>query len=223
MKMGFSGLLHNRFAERLEPHRAVLVLVDCQTRLIENLSADPAALRNNLLGLGRVAQAHGVPAILSLVGPEEDGEIMPELVHLFGPETILERRSGACLEDRRVAERLRGLGRRELVMAGLVRDTGIMGPALSARYDGYDVHVVYDACGTNSSITPRVGVAHMVAAGIKLTNWVAVMAELSATGGSIGPRASNALRRNLEDYRTRSATLDVPDLDFAGGTPTRVL
>ena len=54
----------------------------------------------------------------------------------------------------------------------------------------------------------------MVAAGIRLTNWVAVMAELGATGGTIGPNEADALRRNLEDYRMMPATLDHPDFHF---------
>jgi len=191
-------MTHNRFAERLLPRDAVLVLVDCQERLITRLAgAKAAALMNNIDGLAKLAQIFGVPTVLSARPARQAGPIVPQLIELFGQDAVVTRKSGDFWSDAASRAAVGRVGRREVILAGLVPG-GIAATALAVRLDGYRVHVVLDA-STGADITAeRLGVARMTEAGVRLTSWVAMLAEFAATGAARGVAAS--LRENLERY-----------------------
>jgi hypothetical protein len=78
--------------------------------------------------------------------------------------------------------------------------------ALGARRDGLDVHAVLDASAGSEDGAARVGLARMTAAGIHLTSWVAVLAELAATGvDTTGGNGCAAVRDNLDNYASRDS------------------
>ena len=102
---------------------------------------------------------------------------------------------------------MRATGRRTLIMAGLTPGEGIAGPALAAQAHGYTVHVVTDASSGGSTAAERISTARLSAAGISLTSWVAVMAELASSGAEIGPSDAAALSHHLARYSARGSGL----------------
>ncbi|HVJ52863.1 MAG TPA: isochorismatase family protein [Aliidongia sp.] len=190
---------HNRFADRLHPRDAVLVLVDCQDRLIERVAGGKApALLNNISGLARLAHSFDVPVVLGAQSPRRAGPVAGELVELFGRGKVVTRKSSDFWSDPASRAAVLGTGRREIVMAGLVPGLGIAAPALAARKDGFQLHAVLDASASGDITAERLGIARMTASGVRLTTWVAMLAEFAATGIARG--AAAMLRENLERY-----------------------
>jgi hypothetical protein len=198
-------MTHNRFAERLRADDAVLVIADGQAGFLAD-AAGPCgieALGNNLLGLARLADAFGVPTVLG--ASASGGPMLRELLELFGPRAVTKRGGGSFWDDAASRRAVLAPGRHHLIVASLAPDFGLAPLALGARRDGLEVHAVLDASSGSDGAGERVGLARMTAAGIHLTGWVAVLAELAATGvDASGGNGAAAVRDNLDRYATKS-------------------
>ncbi len=189
-------LTHNRFAERLRADDATLAIVDGYAGLLST-----EALRNNLLGLARLGHAFGVPTVLGVSGPPRRDPLFDELLTLFGPDAVVRRAEGAFWDDAASRRAVLASGRHHLIVAALTPGFGLAPAALGARRDGLDVHAVLDASAGSEDGVARVGLARMTTAGIHLTSWVAVLAELAATGvDTSGGNGWAAVRDNLDNY-----------------------
>ena len=198
-----SALIHNRFAERLRADDAVLVIVDGQSEALAAAGSRDRmdALRNNLVGLARLGHAFGLPTVLGIGCDRERGAILDELIDLFGPKSVSRRRGCGFWDDPGSRDAVLSRGRRHLVLASLAAGFGLASTALAARADGLDVHAVLDASAGSGDAAERVDLARMAAAGVRLTSWVAVLAELAATGvDTCGGNGAAAVRDNLDRY-----------------------
>ena len=206
-----AALVHNRFAERLRADGAVLAIIDGQADLLATAVAPvggTAALHNNLMGLARLGHAFNLPTVLGVCTGAACGPVLDELVDLFGAAAIAKRRAGAFWDDPASREAVLAHGRRHLIVASLTPAFGIAETALGARGDGLEVHAVLDASAGSSDGAGRIGMARMTAAGVRLTSWVAVLAELGATCVDIaGGNGAAAVRDNLDRYTAVAATL----------------
>lgn len=192
-------LTHNRFAERLRADDATLAIVDGQAGLLPT-----EAVRNNLLGLARLGHAFGVPTVLGVSGAPRRDPLLDELLTLFGAAAVVRRAGGNFWDDAASRTAVLSPGRHHLIVAALTPGFGLAQVALGARRDGLDVHAVLDASAGSEDGAARVGLARMTAAGIHLTSWVAVLAELAATGvDTTGGNGCAAVRDNLDNYAPR--------------------
>lgn len=69
-------------------------------------------------------------------------------------------------------------GRNKVIMAGIVTDVCLLFPAISAVRDGYDPYAVIDASGTWNKMVQDVTTHRLSQAGVKVTTWASVNAEL---------------------------------------------
>jgi len=199
--MGEPMLTHNRFAERLRADHATLAIVDGQDGLLPT-----EALRNNLLGLARLGHAFGVPTVLGICGAPKRDPLLDELLTLFGAQAVVRRAGGEFWNDAASRQAVLRPGRPHLIVAALTADFGLAEVALGARREGLEVHAVLDASAGSEQGAARIGLARMTAAGVHLTSWVAILAELAATGvDTTGGNGSAAVRDNLDYYATGGA------------------
>ncbi len=63
-------------------------------------------------------------------------------------------------------------------MAAITTDVCLVFPALSAVKAGYDVYAVIDASGTWSAAAEMASMLRLTQAGVIVTNWISVAAEL---------------------------------------------
>jgi nicotinamidase-related amidase len=70
-------------------------------------------------------------------------------------------------EDSRIAERVNTIGKGRLALAGLWTSVCIVGPALSAIDQGFEVYVIADACGDVSVEAHERAMDRMVQAGAR--------------------------------------------------------
>jgi nicotinamidase-related amidase len=70
-------------------------------------------------------------------------------------------------EDAAVIKRVNQIGKDRIVLAGLWTGVCIVGPALSALAQGYEVYVIADACGDVSTEAHERAMERMVQAGAR--------------------------------------------------------
>ena len=70
-------------------------------------------------------------------------------------------------------------GKKKIVFGGLWTSVCIVGPALSAIAEGYDVYVITDACGDVSKEAHEMAINRMIQAGVKTNDIYSIPAGTS--------------------------------------------
>lgn len=162
----------------LRPEDSVLVLIDHQAFQLSNLNShDPQAIVNNTVGIAKAAKAFGVPTILTSVIAERGGLIFKQVTDVFPGQEVIDRTFVNTWEDRKVVDAVKATGRKQLIIAGLWTEVCVAMPAIQAVGEGWDVTVITDASGGVSREAHEVAIQRMIAAGINMMTWLAVMAE----------------------------------------------
>ena len=77
------------------------------------------------------------------------GPVFPEVSEFYPVATsnYIDRTNMNSWEDVKAHKAITGKGNKKIVLAGLWTSVCIVGPALSAITDGFEVYVITDACG----------------------------------------------------------------------------
>ena len=160
----------------ISPSDHVLILIDYQSQMaFATRSIDIALLRTNVSLVGNAAKIFGVDTILTTVAAEsfsgpmfpELSETFPELSEHFPGHQVIDRTSMNTWEDGRITERLNQIGKKRVVLGGLWTGVCIVGPALSALDQGFEVYFITDACGDVSTEAHERAVERMIQAGAR--------------------------------------------------------
>ena len=163
----------------LTPEESVLLLMDHQPFQFANLhSHEPTMVVNNVVGLGKAANAFGIPTVLTTVLEERGGLLIQPLQDVFPDQKPINRTLINAWEDERVVDAVKATGRRKLIIAGLYTEICVVMPTIQALGDGYEVYVVTDASGGVSHEAHEMAAQRMIQAGAVPNTWAAVVAEL---------------------------------------------
>ena len=151
----------------ISPSDHTLVMIDFQSQMaFATKSIDPVQLRNNAALVAEAAAGFGVSTILTTVAEKSfSGPMFEEVTRPFPGQALLDRTSMNTWEDAAVIEEVNRLGKPRIVLAGLWTSVCIVGPALSALDQGFEVLFVADACGDVSTEAHERAVQRMVQAG----------------------------------------------------------
>ena len=154
-------------ARLLGPRDHALVLIDFQSQMaFASKSIDAIELRNNAALISHAAAGFKVPTVLTTVAEKSfSGPMFEEVTSAFSGQELIDRTSMNCWEDSNVIRTLNAIGKDRLVFAGLWTSVCIVGPALSALEQGYEVYVITDACGDVSTEAHERAVERMMQAG----------------------------------------------------------
>ncbi|TPG57126.1 hydrolase [Roseomonas nepalensis] len=153
----------------LNPADHTLILIDFQSQMaFATNSIDPVALRNNAALVAASAAGFGVSTILTTVAKKSfSGPMFEEVTAPFPGQALLDRTSMNTWEDAAVIEEVNRIGKPRIVLAGLWTGVCIVGPALSALEQGFEVYFIADACGDVSAEAHERAVQRMVQAGAR--------------------------------------------------------
>src|SRR5262245_9588329 len=153
----------------LTPQNHALVLIDYQSQMaFATRSIDGALLRNNAGLLASSAAGFKVPTILTTVAEKSfSGPMFDEVTTPFPNQKLIDRTTMNTWEDANVIKAINAIGKDRLVFAGLWTSVCIVGPALSALEQGYEVYVVADASGDVSTEAHDRAMDRMVQAGVR--------------------------------------------------------
>jgi nicotinamidase-related amidase len=164
----------------LTPTDHALVLIDFQSQMaFATKSIDPIVLRTNAGLVAHAAAGFEVPTILTTVAAKTfSGPMFTEITDAFPGQTMLDRTSMNTWEDGPVIENVNRIGKKRIVLAGLWTSVCIVGPALSALEQGFEVYVIADACGDVSTEAHDRAIGRMVQAGAQPLTAVQYLLEL---------------------------------------------
>jgi nicotinamidase-related amidase len=153
----------------LTPQDHTLVMIDFQSQMaFATHSIDAVTLRNNAGLVASAAAGFGVSTILTTVAEKSfSGPMFDEVTAPFPGQKLLDRTSMNTWEDEAVIRRVNEIGKPRIVLTGLWTGVCIVGPALSAIDQGFEVYVIADACGDVSSEAHERAMARMVQAGAR--------------------------------------------------------
>ena len=151
----------------ITPDDHILILIDFQSQMaFATHSIDAVNLRNNAALVAQAAAGFGVSTILTTVAEKSfSGPMFEEITAPFPGQKLLDRTSMNTWEDAAVIEEINRIGKPRIVLAGLWTSVCIVGPALSAIDQGFEVYVITDACGDVSAEAHQRAVERMVQAG----------------------------------------------------------
>ena len=154
-------------AKLLTPTDHTLVMIDFQSQMaFATHSIDAVNLRNNAALVAQAAAGFKVSTILTTVAEKSfSGPMFSEITEAFPGQKMLDRTSMNTWEDAAVIERVNEIGKPRIVLAGLWTSVCIVGPALSALDQGFEVYVIADACGDVSAEAHNRAMERMVQAG----------------------------------------------------------
>jgi nicotinamidase-related amidase len=146
-----------------------LIMIDHQSQMtFATKSIDTTILRNNAALVAHAAAEFKVPTILTTVAEKTfSGPIFAEIQEAFPDVAAIDRTSMNTWEDPRIAERVNAIGKGRIVLAGLWTSVCIVGPALSALDQGFEVYVITDASGDITEEAHNQAVTRMVQAGAR--------------------------------------------------------
>ena len=153
----------------LTPQDHTLIMIDFQPQMaFATRSIDAVLLRNNAALVAGAAAGFGVSTILTTVAEKSfSGPMFDEITDAFPGQALLDRTTMNTWEDANVIRQVNAIGKDRLVMSGLWTSVCIVGPVLSALEQGYEVHVIADACGDVSAEAHDRAMDRMVQAGAR--------------------------------------------------------
>ncbi|UXH80509.1 hydrolase [Roseateles amylovorans] len=153
----------------LTPTDHTLILIDFQSQMsFATKSIDAVELRNNAALVSNAAAGFKVPTILTTVAEKSfSGPMYEEITSAFPGQELIDRTSMNTWEDANVIKVVNAIGKQRVVLAGLWTSVCIVGPALSAIEQGFEVYIITDACGDVSDEAHERAVQRMVQAGAR--------------------------------------------------------
>eukprot|EP00026_Physarum_polycephalum_P014705 Phypoly_transcript_15252.p1 GENE.Phypoly_transcript_15252~~Phypoly_transcript_15252.p1 ORF type:complete len:228 (+),score=44.43 Phypoly_transcript_15252:210-893(+) len=173
---------HSFKYDRLNVNDSAVLLVDFQSglqALVQDL--EPSAFLTSVEGLATLAKYFKLPTVITTSRPYgPNGPLLPQISALFPNHTVINRPGEINAWDNPDFQKaVRALGKKQLILAGIVTDVCVTFLTLSLREAGYDVFVVTDASGT---FTPQIAAdahARIATSGAQLLNLFAVACELA--------------------------------------------
>ncbi|WFC40726.1 hydrolase [Pseudoxanthomonas sp. SE1] len=164
----------------LTPNDHTLVLIDHQSQMaFATHSIDVAMLRNNVALVAKGAAGFGVSTLLTTVAEKSfSGPLFPEIPEAFPNAKALDRTTMNCWEDTAVIAAVNASGKGRIVLGGLWTSVCIVGPALSALDQGFEVYVIADACGDVTAEAHERAMQRMIQAGVRPMTSVQYLLEL---------------------------------------------
>jgi len=168
--------------ELLSPTNHSLVLIDHEGQMaFATHSIAMQELRQNTAIVAGASKIFNVPTVITTVAEKSfSGPVFPEIMEFYPQATsnYVDRTSMNTWEDVKAHKAITGKGKKKVVMAGLWTSVCIVGPALSAINDGYDVYVISDASGDVSEDAHNQAMTRMIQAGAKPMTSIQYLLEL---------------------------------------------
>ncbi|MEA5258356.1 hydrolase [Arcicella aquatica] len=165
----FIGFAQKPSPMLLNPTNHALVLIDHESQMgFATKSIEMTDLRNNTAIVAGASKIFKVPTVVTTVAEKSfSGPVFPEVSEFYPAATsnYIDRTTMNTWEDVNAHKAIVDKGKKKIVLAGLWTSVCIVGPALSAISEGYDVYVITDASGDVSKEAHEQAVTRMVQAG----------------------------------------------------------
>ena len=167
---------------------AAIVLIDHQDMTVGWIRSQPQTTTvNNVRMLARVGAELGVPHMVTSTMEDVIGTNIKDVQELAPDAYAARVKRGGTLNgflDPAFVAAVKGLGRSNLILAGLTTDICLFHTARGAIDAGYEVQVVADACGSSSVSSDELTFDRLRALGATITGGNQILSELFTDFGT---------------------------------------
>lgn len=146
-----------------------LILVDIQGKLAEIMD-NRDFLFQNLEKLTRGALALQLPVIWVEQNPERMGETIAPLRTLLTGLSPIGKMSFSCCGEPAFTDRIRSLGRRRFLVAGIETHVCVFQTARDLLREGFEVELVADAVSSRTALNRQIGIDRIRTLGAAVTS-----------------------------------------------------
>jgi nicotinamidase-related amidase len=155
---------------------SVLLVVDVQERLAPAIHAAESVI-SVVCTLLKAAAEFAVPVLATEQYPRGLGTTIPPVAELLPPGAAVEKIHFSAAHEPGFVERLRGLGRRQIVVTGTEAHVCVLQTALGLVEAGFDCFLVADAVGSRVPANRDLGIQRMRGEGVRVVTSEMVMFE----------------------------------------------
>lgn len=150
--------------ERIRREDCVLVVIDVQEKFMKVLD-DVDTLLGNIVKLTMSANEFNVPLIVTEQNPEGLGKTVDQIYDFLGPHDYFSKSTFSCFGNEPFKEKIRSLGRKQIILTGIETQVCIVQTALDALEEGMEVFVVADAVTSRKASDREIALERMRQAG----------------------------------------------------------
>ncbi len=161
----------------LTKENTVLVIVDVQEKLLPYVK-DKEVVVENLRMLIRFADIMDLSILLTEHYPKGLGRTVPEIKEVLKEYEPMEKVIFSCFGSEAFRSRLKELGVKTLMMAGIESHICVEQTTLDAMNAGYDVHVIADAISSRTPRNLEIGIEKMRQFGAVISSTEMAMYEI---------------------------------------------
>jgi nicotinamidase-related amidase len=147
-----------------------LVLVDYEGQMaFATKNIGIGDLRANVGLVAGGSKIFNVPTVVTTVAHKSfSGPVFPEILEFYPDQaSYIDRTTMNTWEDKKAHDAIVAKGKKKIVFGGLWSEVCIVGPALSAIAEGYDVYVITDASGGVSEEAHLMAMQRLIQAGVQ--------------------------------------------------------
>lgn len=159
---------------------SLLLIIDMQERLFP-VMAERERLLDNMVRLAKAAGILGLPVVLT--EQEKLGETLPEIRRELANAERIPKIEFDCFASGLFAEKIKGMGRHVLIIAGIEAHICVSQTALHGVSD-YAVHVLSDAISSRSPHNRKVALDRMMQGGVTVSSTEMAIYELLGKAGT---------------------------------------
>ena len=183
------------------PDNAAIVLIDHQDMTVGWIRSQPQTTTVNMVRmLARVGAELGVPHMVTSTMEDAIGTNIKDIQELAPDAYAARVKRGGTLNgflDPVFTAAVKGIGRSNLILAGLTTDICLFHSARGAIDAGYEVQVVADACGSASASSDELTFDRLRALGATITDGNQILSELFTDFGTEQGRKAQQI--NMEE------------------------
>ncbi len=174
----------------LDRRSASVIVIDVQDRLAAAMPQRERVISSASLLL-RAAGIVGVPVIVTRQYPKGLGDtdaalgaVLSEATDAGADISTVDKMTFDCFAEPSFVEAVRASARRQLVIAGMETHICVTQTALAALREGFDVHVIADACCSREEASHGYALARLTAAGAVISTAESAAYELVGRAGT---------------------------------------
>lgn len=162
----------------LSAQNAILLIVDVQEKLVAAVPKGDK-VKNNTSKLASAANILGVTTIVSEQYPKGLGHTAKKVCDSYSPNTkVIEKTSFSCLKEDGFLDYIQGLEKKQIILCGIETHVCVHQTANELLKEGFEVHVVQDACASRNKFEYKTGIQRMIKDGCIPTCTETVIFEL---------------------------------------------
>lgn len=188
--------------DRLEPARAVLVIVDMQGRLAE-LMIEADSVKRETVRMIRAAALFGLPVLCVEQLPEKLGPTTALVAEALGNTERIPKQTFSAWREPVFNERLIATRRDQVLLAGIESHVCVYQTGMDLLASGYQLFPLTDCISSRQPSNRQLGVARLQQAGAGLNSVEMALFELQAEASGDRFRAMIDLIRSHDKTKTR--------------------